>query len=780
VTRLAGSARGLGVAALAMAATAGITLALPTSTGGHGTPFAIVFQGVVQGVIASLLAAGLVLIFRTSRIINFGALAFGAPGGLLAFELIRFTSCPFPIAVLMALALSAAFGAVAELTFGRRFAKRSRLIFTIATIFISSTLTSVVTPAVLGLPFLPPAEQRPTNVLNAANALAGYLPLGGFHFTLGSYPIPFGFPELFTLELALVTLVALGLVLRFSKLGVALRSVADNTERAAMLGISTGGITTLAWAIAGVLGGVAVLLIGITGRTSITQVGAEGATTLLLPLTAAVLARFRSIPVAFLASVLMSVLTYALQASLKDPAPWVTGGQLLLVVTGLLLQRRDLFRLASAGEGSWRLTAEERPVPRELSSLAGYRAFRYVCVAIGVGFLVVIPFLFDAGVVSKMQSVVLLGILGLSLVVLTGWAGQVSLGQYAFVAVGAVAGGGSADHFHVPFLLALPIGAVSASLLAVAVGLPALRVKGLFLGVATFALAIATTVLLFDRKLFGWLLPGAIKRPHVFVSFDGETPFYYLCVGAFVLTVLFVRNLRQSRFGRLLIASRDNDAALQSAGVSIVKTRLQAFAISGGIAGFGGTMLAFQLRTVAPQGFDAQTSFQLFTYVVLGGVSSIFGAMLGVAYLGSLNFNLFGSGQVATYITSSLPILILYFAPGGLLAVLNGLRDNVLRIVAQRRGLVVPSLFRGADAAALASRLTPMSAPLPSAGLAALPHDARWSIDSRMHGKPGHALNSDETIDESSLFAAAAAGIEADETERAQTPDLVGTPGASA
>lgn len=749
-------------------------------TGGRGVPAAIMFQGLVQGAIAAVVSAGLVLIFRTSRIVNFGALSFGVPGGLLAFLLIRFTSTPFPLAVVLCLVMSGAFGAVAELSFGRRFAKSSRLIFTIATIFITSFLIGIVTPAVQNAPFLPPRETRPVSALSDGAAFKAYLPFNGFSFNVGSFPTKFGFPELFTLELALMTLVGLGLLLRYSRLGVALRSVAENTERASMLGISTGGITTFAWTIGGVISGVAVLLNGVNGNPTAGTTPAAAAAVLFLPLTGAVLGRFRSIGTAAYACVLLGVLQASLRQGLDDPEPVISAGQLVLLVVGLLLQRKDLFRLASASEGSWRLTAEERPVPREMAALVGYRVTRYVALGVVVIVLGFLPFLVNAGTVSTLQGLFLLAIVALSLVVLTGWAGQVSFGQYAFVAIGAVVAGGSASRFGVPFLLAVPMGTLAAAVVAALVGLPAIRVKGLFLGVATFGLAVATSSLLFNDALFGWLLPNAVPRPKILVNFDSETSFYYLCLAALAGTLVFVRNLRSSRFGRLLIASRDNDAALQSTGVSIVKTRLQAFALSGAIAGFGGSLLAFQLRTVQSAGFGAAESFQVFIYSVLGGISSIPGVMIGMGYLG-IQRTLPG-GAITQYLVQTVPILVIYFAPGGLYAVFTSVRDGALRIVAQRRGMVVPALFRGVDAATLANRLTPLADPIPSAGLAALPIDARWSIESRMHGKPGHSLSDDEAMDESELFAAAAAAIEShDEQAQAsesQTSDLVGTTGA--
>ncbi len=790
--RVAGLPRPLVYGGGAVLLTAVLTqFVFPNNSGSRGVPLAIGFQGLISGVIAAVLACALVLIFRTSRIINFGALTLGFPGGLLAFELVRFTNAPFAVAVFACLLLSAAFGAVAELTFGRRFAKRSRLMFTIATIFISQFLVQTISPAVRNLPFLPDIEERPSSVLAIPDGLRDFLPYSGFEFPVGSFPVTFGFAELFTIELVLVTIVGLALVLKFTRLGVALRSVAENSERAAMLGISTGSITTLAWALAGLLGGVAVLLTGVTGNPGITQTASAPYTALLVPLTAAVIGRFRSFGVASLAAILISILSATLQFGVAEAGALITFGQLVLLVVGLLLQQKDLFRLSSGGDGSWRLTAEERPVPRELANLTSLRATRYVFAGLFAVAAVAFPFIANAGQISRFQGIFILGVIALSLVVLTGWAGQVSLGQYAFVAVGAVVAGGASSRGGVPFLLAVPLGSLVAAALAVLVGLPALRVKGLFLGVATFGLSVATAALLFDRTYFGWLLPDAITRPVVFVDFDSERAYYYLCLVAFIATLLFVRNLRASRFGRLLIASRDNDSSLQSVGVSIVKTRLQAFALSGAIAGFGGGLLGFQIRTVGMAGFDAQASFEIFIYVVLGGVTSIAGAMIGVALLSAQGiFN--QGGQVSQFLIQTLPILVLYFAPGGLLAVLGSVRDSFLRIVAQRRNIVVPSLFRGQDAAAVLSRLTPMSPPLTGAGLSALPADARWSIDSRMHGMPGHTLASEDAMEEGSLFAAAAAAIDASDEAAATTaaaeptapdsdqPDLLASTGARA
>ncbi|MHB8341486.1 MAG: ABC transporter permease subunit, partial [Mycobacteriales bacterium] len=580
--------------------------ALPSGgISGRGVPIAVDVEGLIAGLVDALIAAGLVLIFRTNRILNFTAQLLGVPGGLLAFELLRFSHANFVLATLVALVVGGALGALVDIVFGRRFARTSRLLYTVATIFVGGVLTFTLESALLAVPLLPPASARPVSVLAAPNALAPYLPLPGLSIHVGSFPIPFGFGDVFTVEACIVALLGLGAVLRFTRAGVALRSVAQNPERAATLGVSAGAISTLAWTLAGVLAALAVLGNGFTGDPGIAVGQSPSLQALLLPAAAAVLARFRSIPLAAAWSVGLSVLVTAIGFAVADPNPYVYGGELAIIVGGLLLQRRELYRLS--GTESWRLAAEQKPLPRELAALPGVRATRYLGAAAIVLVAVGLPVVVGAGTVSQLQSILLTGILGLSLVVLTGWGGQASFGQYAFAAVGAVVAGGATARGGVPFLLAVPLGVVVAAACAFVVGLPALRVRGLFLGVATYAFP----------KLFGWLLPTAIPRPRVFVSFDGETPFYYLCLAVLLVCVVVVVNLRRSRFGRVLIACRDNDAALQAAGVPVVRTRLVAFAVSGGLAGLAGALLAFQLRTVTSSAFSADTSLFLFVYVVV-------------------------------------------------------------------------------------------------------------------------------------------------------------------
>lgn len=734
--------------------------------GGRGVPISVDFQGAVQGLATALSAAGLVLLYRTSRVVNFAQVAIGAPGAVLAFEMIRFTGVPFVIDLVLALAAGAALGAVVELVLGRRFAKSSRLVFTVLLIAASTLMVSDLVPAMERAPFLPPEGARPVALVQAAGGLRSFLPFAGFSFHIGSFPLTFGFPEVISIELALAALAGLGCLMRFTRVGAALRSVGANAERAALLGIGTGAVATLTWVLAGGFSALALVIQGMTGYT-----GAAFTTTpvLLLPaLAAAVLAKFRSIPVAAVAAVLIGTVSNALAFSLADAAPAVDGGLLVVLVAGLVLGRREIFRVEQAGEGSWKLTAELPPVPRELSGLAGVRGARYAGGAVLVGLLVLVPLVLNTGQVSLFQSILILAIVGMSLVVLTGWTGQVSLGQYGFVALGAVVAGGATARGGVPFWISIPLGVVVAGAAAVGLGFPALRARGLFLAVLTLAFGIAATDFLFDPGIFGWLVPPAISRPRLFgLGLDGETAFYYVCLVAFLAAAALVWNLRRTRVGRLMLAVRDNDAAARSVGVRALRAKLTGFAVSGALAGFAGALSAFQLRGVSSSAFTPQQSLIVFEWVVVGGVTSLGGAVLGVAAY-SLLFYFLGSNMIVQYLAVFFVPLVIWVQPQGLMGMWAQLRDAVLRVVAQRRQLVVPSLFAGYDTRVLERRLVPLAPPLAGGGLNAPGARDRFSLRSAIHGRPGVHVDGAAGDVGALVAAASSADIEAVDGEVGQ------------
>jgi branched-chain amino acid transport system permease protein len=420
---------------------------------------------------------------------------------------------------------------------------------------------------------------------------------------------------------------------------------------------------------------------------------------------------------------------------------------LFLLLAGSLLRTRSGGRSERGAEVSWSAVEEQRPIPKELASLAPVRRSRWVLTAVALAVVGLAPWMFSTGVISLLSVTALAGIVTVSLVVLTGWAGQVSLGQWGFAAIGAVVGGALTATVGLPFWVAVPIAAAVTGAFAALVGLPALRIPGLFLLPVTFAFAVMVQGVLFTKRDFGWLLPTkSIDRPSLFfLDFRDETSMYFLCVGCLLLSVVIVANLRRSRTGRILIALRENDANVQAFGVPIVRTKLIAFGVAGALAGFAGAVFVHQQQGLSAQSFDAIRSVDAFVMAVFGGVGSAAGALLGTAYFKMSDY--FGvKGLWAVFTQYGGPVFLVFVAPAGLISLVNGVRNSVLRVIAQRRQIVVPSLFADVDPDALERRLIPLAEPGDTSGLAALPVDQTFELPSEIYrGRRG--LGDEERID---------------------------------
>jgi branched-chain amino acid transport system permease protein len=337
----------------------------------------------------------------------------------------------------------------------------------------------------------------------------------------------------------------------------------------------------------------------------------------------------------------------------------------------------------------------------------------------------------------------------------------------------------------VPFWISAFLGAGFTAGFAVLIGIPALRIRGLFLAVTTFAFGLAVTAVLFNERYFGWLVPKDIARPRFFfLDFEDEKSMYYLCVGALVLAVVFVSNLRRSRFGRVLIALRENENNIQAFGINLVRTKLLAFAVSGGLAGFAGAILAVQQRGLTVDLFGAQRSIDIFLYAVLGGVSSVAGSLIGSLYYNLVTFFNLQNPVLDLMLKGSgtfFVLLLLFVAPGGVISLVNRMRDGVLRIIAQRRQIVVPSLFADYDPEALERRLIPLADSSLSEGLAALPVDQRYTYPSELYAGSGYRIidrlgPAKQTKEASALTAASRAFEDTDLAGALQIPSETGAP----
>ena len=226
------------------------------------------------------------------------------------------------------------------------------------------------------------------------------------------------------------------------------------------------------------------------------------------------------------------------------------------------------------------------------------------------------------------------------------------------------------------------------------VGLPALRLRGLFLAVTTLAFAMATTSFLLNRQYFRWIPDGRVSRPKLFGVFDltAQASYYYLCLGCLVVVVLAVQGIRHSRTGRVLLALRENERGAQAFGINVVRAKLTAFAISGFLAAFAGCLLVHLLQAFTENVYGPGESLVVFTSAVVGGLGSMIGAALGAFYLRGGQWFLTGP-QWQSLATSVGVLLVLLVLPGGLGDLVYRLRDGALRWVAKRRDIVVPSLL---------------------------------------------------------------------------------------
>lgn len=643
----------------------------------HGAPPGIILAGAVFGGINSLVAISIVLVYKANRVINFAAAEFGAVAAVVAIELHIRVHLNYFVSIAAGLALSAVLGAVTEVAILRRFAKAPRLIVAVATIGLAQVLN--------GLSVIIPTEWS-----HHGNSGTFTTPFKAHFFVR---PVLFNGNYIVAMVVVPVVLAGLAWFLRVTSYGTAIRAAADNSDRARLMGIPVARLSTVVWTITGVLSALAVLLrVPILGFESFSSVSGGGPDLLLQTLTAAVIASMTSIPVALVAAVGLGI-AEQLGAWTFQNSTYVDALLLGVILITLLLRRERLSRAYETGIGNWQAIRPVRPIPTELGSLwevrVGRSGIRLALLAFGLA----LPFWISPARSQLASLVLIYAIVAVSLVVLTGWAGHISLGQVALMGFGgAVTGTLFANHGWDLFFSLAGACAVS-GFLALLIGVPALRISGPYLAVVTLAFAVTSANYFLVPRYFHWLDPTSpIQRAPLFgrIAISSDREMYYVCLVALVLVLVAVRTLRSSHAGRAVIAGKENRLATQSIGLSTTRLNLVAFAISGMIAGLAGGLFVVQQEAFNFSAFDAYSGLLFFTMVVIGGLGSIPGAVLGAVYVyGSIYLLKPGFQFLAT---GAGLLVLLMFLPGGLGELVFRVRDRLLRLVADRRGLLVPSL----------------------------------------------------------------------------------------
>ena len=369
---------------------------------------------------------------------------------------------------------------------------------------------------------------------------------------------------------------------------------------------------------------------------------------------------------------------------------------------------------------SWDSTREVRTIPPELRDVPEVRWTRTGLLVAGAVFLLILPFWLAQSKLILVTTIAIYAIVGISLVILTGWAGQVSLGHLSLMALGAAAAGTVTSRYHWDLSLALVAGAAVGAIAMVVVGLPAIRAGGLALAITTLAMALGVPYLLNDN-LAPWFLKDKLPnftgddtkfRPHLFgrISVDSDTRFYFLVLTLLVFAIFAARGLRRARAGRVLIGLRENERAAHSFGVGARGPYVTALVASGMLAGIAGALTVVQERQFFIADFEFFKGLGVFSVVVVGGLGSIGGAIIGAAYFRGIVYFIPPDIQWLRFLATGFGLLIvLMLLPGGLGATFGDLRDGALRWVARRRGIRVPSLL--ADTRIVDETVVPASGP---------------------------------------------------------------------
>jgi len=648
----------------------------------HGAPAGIIVVGVVFGAINSLVAVAIVLVYRANRVVNFAAAEFGSVAAVVAIELHIQQHVNYFVSIAAGVVLAAIVAAILEVLVIRRFAKAPRLIVAVVTIGLAQVLN--------GLSVVIPLEWN-----HARNAGTFTTP---FHMHYSVFPVILNGNHVLAVIVVPIVLGALAWFLRATYWGVGIRAAADNGERAQLLAVPVKRLSTVVWMLTGVLSALAVLLrVPILGFSSFTSVSSGGLPLLLQTLTAAVIGGMSSLPVTVAAAVGLGVADQLSAWTFRN-STYVDAALLAVVLVVLLVRRDRLTRAADTSIATWQAVRPVRPVPPELDGLRSVRNGRR---AVRLGVLAVallLPYALAPARTQLAALILIYGIVACSLVVLTGWAGHISLGQVAFMGFGAATTGILVTRHGVDLVLALAAGAVVAAVLALVIGIPALRISGPFLAVATVAFAVTAADYFLVPKYFPWFIPTrALPRFALFgrVVIDSDRQVYYLCLVVLAAVLTAMRGLRNSHAGRAMVAGKENRLAAQAFALDTTRTNLVAFALSGAIAGLAGGLFVVHQHAFNFGSFNAEQGLQFFTMVVIGGLGSVPGAVLGAIYVYGVQYLLPAGWSV--FATGAGIVVLLMFLPGGLGELVFRARDQWLRRVAVRNGLVVPSLL--ADAA---------------------------------------------------------------------------------
>lgn len=625
-------------------------------------PVSVTFLGAIVGMSYGLLALGLVLVYRAQRIINLAHAQLGVVGSAaLAYGVLQL-DLPWFVAAAFGVVVAAIVGVIVERTLLRRLANAPRVIVLVATIgaaqlfvFVSYLILKGIDGRPLGFPL--PFDDRVS--------IGKYLVLTDTHLLI--------------LRVIPPVAVAVALVLRFTSFGLAVRASAENADAAKLAGIPTKRIAMGVWALAGAMAAVSSICLAPDKGLALTDT--LGPELLVRALAAAVLARMMYLGRAFVAGILIGILEQLVFWNTSNNG--VTElAMFLVILVAFLFQARKREGSRSEERSSWELTRLMRPLPSALAADRRVRAAGWLGLVAVMAVGAIVPIWLSNSQTFLLTGIVTLAMLAVSVSLLTGTSGQISMGQVAFLGLGAAIAYQVVKEQSWPFLPAVLLAGVVGALAAVAIGLPALRQKGLFLAVATLGFALVTQNWLLARD---WMagVGATLHRPEVFgIDLGGQHAFYLVALTGLLLAMLLTRTVLSGPLGRTMVAVRDNESQAAALGVDTTRAKLLAFAVSGFIAASAGALYGYGAEQFAPANFPVGDGLRIVSVAVIGGLGSITGTVLAALLVFGVD-RLVDVPEIRLLMTAVGLLVVLLFLPGGFADPLARIRDRLAARIAR-------------------------------------------------------------------------------------------------
>ncbi len=627
----------------------------------------IVYDGLIQGLAIAVIAVGVVLIYRATRIINFAVGNVGVVGAVLLSLLTLQYGVPFWISLVIALLVGLVFGAAVEMTVIRRLKNAPRVVVLVSTIGIAGLAQAIA----IEIPEPSDSSAHYPSAFSGTWTIAGISVRGA---------------DLAVLILVPVSVALLIWFLDRTMIGKTVKACASNPSLARLSAISPKLVSTMVWALAAVLSTLSVILIAGESSTA-AGLATLGPQTLSEALAAAVIAGMRSFKVAVIAAVaigiIQSVLTYNFLA-----VPGITDLLLFIAVfVAVIFAKRE-----GGEEQVFAFSPRANPIPERLRSIWWAANIDKGGILILGVIAILLPIIVTEPSRQQLYTAVLaFAVCASSLTVLTGWLGQLSLGQMAFAGLAALFAARLVTE-GVPFWLAIVVTTVASALLALGIGIGSLRVRGLYLAVVTFVFALTAQQYFYFLPFFSGNSPDGANVPfppgHLwFINFSGQRAYYYVVLAVLAVVLLVLSRFRDSGVGRTIKAVRDNEISAAAYSVPTVRVKLQAFSLAGGLAGLGGALLAGAFANIAftENFFLVNDSLNLVAMVVIGGMGSVSGALIGAIFVIGIPA-IAPNNQLVGLLSSSLGLLVvlLYF-PRGLNQITYAARDAILGWADRRR-----------------------------------------------------------------------------------------------